>query len=141
MNGTYNDAYINTNSDTTKKIKDVRGDNGDSEDNKDVITINLKKMMDIFSTCSGIEARINIAIDIFSYILTIPKFMSTQVNFRVTTLNKIDEFTKDHNMMRTKMFSKKLLPKLRKFYDQIKLRDDYLLAPNEKKTHKIVIVI
>jgi len=135
MNDTYNNTYINTNSDTTKEIKN----DGDSEDSRNVIINNMKNMMDIFSTCSSIEARINIAIDIFTYILTIPKFMSTQVNFRVTTLNKIDEFTKDKIMMRTRMFSKILLPKLRKFYYQIKFRDDYLLAPNE--TPKIIIVI
>jgi hypothetical protein len=135
MNDTYNNTYINTNIDTNKAIKDVK----DIEDHKDIIISKMKNFFDSFSSCNGIEARIEKAIDIFTYILTIPKFMATQINFRVTTLNKIDEFTKDKNMMRTRMFTKILLPKLRKFYYQIKFRDDYLLAPNE--TPKIIIVI
>jgi len=141
MNDSYNDAHINTNHDTTKKIKNKKDSfiNKDNEDSREVITDTLKKMMDIFSTCSGIETRISIAIDIFTYILTIPKFMSIQTNFRVTTLNKIDEFTKDKNIMQNKIFSKKLLPKLRTFYNQIKLRGDYILAP--KEVPKIVIII
>jgi len=135
MNNTYNNTYINTNLDTSKEIKDSE----DNEDNKDTITIKMKSLLDSFSFCHGIDAKINKAIDIFTYILTIPKFMATQINFRVVTLNKIDEFTNDKNMMRTRMFSKILLPKLKNFYNQIKLRDDYILAPNE--TPKIVIVI
>ena len=107
MNGTYNNAYINTNTGTTKKIKndrgdnkgdnkgenkgdnegdnrgDNRGDNGDSEDPRDVIVNNIKNMIDIFSTCSGIDARIDIVIDIFSYILTIPKFMTVPSKTKV----------------------------------------------------------
>jgi hypothetical protein len=141
MNDTYNNTYINTNTSTGKKIKDSEHikDVEDDEDNKDIITSKMKNLLDSFSFCNGIEARINRAIEIFTYILTIPKFMSIQTNFRVTTLKKIDEFSNDKNMMRTRMFSKILLPKLRKFYYQIKLRDDYILAPNE--TPKIIIVI
>ena len=74
MNDTYNNTYINTNTGTSKKIKDSEHikDVEDDEDNKDTITIKMKSLLDSFLTCHCIDARINKAIEIFTYILTIP---------------------------------------------------------------------
>ena len=77
-------------------------------------------------------------IQLFQYFLTVPQFIATEVNFRLTVISKIDELFTEVTILSPTNGDKfiKLLKKVKIFIDNLKSRNDYVSSK-----YKIIITL
>ena len=111
--------------------------------------LNKKIYMDIIKDyltkiCDTIDKleKVNIIIDMFKYILTIPEFIAREAKFRFQIELKIDELSKDIDEFQLENKDKfyELVKQLRIFLNEIKYRKDYIYI-YDPLIHKIIITL
>jgi hypothetical protein len=111
--------------------------------------LNKKTYMDIiknylnkvFDTIDKLE-KVNVIIDMFKYILSIPEFIAREAKFRLQIEIKMNELPKevDELQFENKNEFYKLIEQLKIFLDEIKYRKDYI-SIYDPFIHKIVITL
>ena len=98
-------------------------------------------LFNISNTIDKIE-KVNVIIDMFQYILTIPEFIARESKFRLQMELKIDELSKEIDELQFVNKEKfyKLIDQLKIFLDNIKHRKDYI-SIYDPFIHKIVITL
>ena len=86
--------------------------------------------------------RVNIIIDLFEYLLTIPEFMARQARFRLEIQIKMNEFSKvvEELQLENKEKFYEIIGQLKIFLDDIENREDYV-SIYDPFIHKIIITL
>ena len=86
--------------------------------------------------------KVNVIIDMFDYLLTVPEFVAKEAKFRFQMELKIDELSKEVELMQFENKNKfyKLVGDLKIFLENIKSRDDYI-SIYDPFIHKIIITL
>lgn len=95
----------------------------------------------VYNTNNEIE-KVNIIIDMFKYILTIPEFIAREAKFRLQIEIKMNELSKDVNELQLENKEKfyESIGHLKIFLDEIKHRKDYITI-YDSSIHKIIITL
>ena len=114
----------------------------DYEINKKVHIEILKEYLFKVSNTIDQFNKVNVIIDMFNYIITVPEFIAKEAKFRYQMELKIVELSKDVISMQLENKKKflELAIILKKFLEDIKCRNDYV-SIYDPLIHKIVITL
>ena len=86
--------------------------------------------------------RVNIIIDLFEYLLTIPEFMARQARFRLEIQIKMNEFSKvvEELQLENKEKYYESIKHLEIFFNEIRHRKDYSIVYNSFFDSKVIVI-
>jgi len=114
----------------------------DYESTKKIYIEIIKEYLTNVSNTNDKLEKVNVIIDMFKYILSIPEFIAREAKFRLQIEIKINELSKDINELQLENKEKfyELIGQLKIFLDDIKNREDYV-SIYDPFIHKIIITL
>jgi hypothetical protein len=99
-----------------------------SEPNRDTCINTIKDFMIISSNIPDKVEKVNIIIEMFEYLLTVPQFLAKEAKFRNCLFLKIDELFNEAKTLEFGNKNKflKLMKNIKVFLDNLKSRNDYI---------------